>query len=166
MSLSVIYSIVLTCVYLLYLGIRIILDVLNKNSKKKDTIEINVDDESGDDQETSTIVEETDGGYRIRSDRDSVEENSDTESGSSDENQVGFDHDEEASVDLAIDDERILEEESQQDLEEYHELMSVQNQMLSVSPSYQDEYGSDEFAVLMSQPISNKNKILRNIVHL
>lgn len=166
MSLSVIYSIVLACVYLLYLGIRIILDVLNKNSKKKDTIEINVADESGEDLESSTIVEETDGGYKIRSDRDSVEENSDTESGSSDENQVDFDHDEEVSVDMAIDDERILEEESQQDMEEYHELMSVQNQMLSVSPSYQDEYGSDEFAVLMSQPISNKNKILRNIVHL
>ena len=64
------------------------------------------------------------------------------------------------------DDEELLNQESQESQAAYESLKAVQEQMDPVSPHYQDEYRSEDFAVLMAQPMSQKSRILRHYVNM
>lgn len=173
MSTTVIYWIILTGLYAAYMTVTITIDLFGKKGEKKETTEIipgdNVIDDVDDDDTSSNIVEESaDGGYQIydggvTEDLSSVEEDvsSDSDDPIDDDDVL---HEEKPVS--SMDDDAILDQESEEMFAQYERLLSIKDDMESVSPSYQDEYSSEDLAVILAQPLDSKVKILRNIVHI
>lgn len=166
MSAFAIYAFVITGLYIVYMAVVIMMDLFGKKGQKKDGAEVfNNDDMGGDnDEEQSTVVDESDEGYVIHQ---PGEQHDDDNGGSP---VVEHENDdvaqEEQPVNENLDDEAILDQESQESQAFYERVKAVQAKMDPVTPTYQDEYSSSEFAVLMAQPLSNKSKILRSLVQL
>lgn len=175
MSTYTIIVLSLTGLYMTYMLVVIALDLFGTKGKKKNDEEVfhtsdsaSDSDDSG--EEASTVVEESDDGYSMHSDSEDVEpltvvtgepaEEEDDEEPSVEESPS----EEESPVD--DDDDYALDEESEESLLDYQRAKSVQEQMQSCVPSYQDEYGSNAFAVLLSKPIRQSSKILINMVNM
>lgn len=67
---------------------------------------------------------------------------------------------------ICLDDEDILEEESEESKAAYEYLKAVQEQMEAVQPSYKEDYQGDEFALMMAQPIESSHKALLQISNI
>ena len=65
---------------------------------------------------------------------------------------------------ICLDDEDLLEEESEESKAAYESLKAIQEQMKAVQPSYEEDYQGDEFAVMMAQPMESSQKIIRHIM--
>lgn len=73
---------------------------------------------------------------------------------------------EDQSVKVSPDDEDLLEEESMESQAAYESLKAVQKQMDAVQPTYIEDCQSDDFALIMAQPINTRNRILKTIATL
>ena len=174
MSTFAIYAFVITGLYIVYMAVAILMDLFGKKGQKKDDSEVfNNSDMSGEgDEERSTVVDETDDGYAVHQLGEEPEIPSDNnadyddEQRSEEEDNVDDVEQEEQPVDTNPDDEDLLEQESQESQAAYESLKAVQARMDAVQATYQDEYRSDEFAVMMAQPMNQKNRILRQIVNI
>ncbi len=170
MNAFAIYAFVVTGLYILYMAVAILMDLFGKKDQKKDTAEeFNNSDMSGgdDDGEGGTLVDETPDGYSTR-DANAVDEGShddETDDGSSTVIEDEVEQEEQVVVD-SPEDEDLLNQESQESQAAYESLKAVQEQMDPVSPHYQDEYRSEDFAVMMAQPMSQKSRILRSFVNI
>jgi len=159
MSAFAIYAFVVTGLYIVYMAVAILMDLFGKKGQMKDSAEeFNNSDMSGgeDDSEGGTLVDETPDGYSTRSASDS-------------EDDEHYDDEVDQKEQLVVespDDEELLNQESQESQAAYESLKAVQEQMDPVSPHYQDEYRSEDFAVLMAQPMSQKSRILRHYVNM
>lgn len=175
MSAFAIYAFIVTGLYILYMGVTILMDFSGKKNQKKDGAEefnnsdMNVND---DDDEGGTLVDETPDGYSTHTAGDaagvvgSSEEVPDDDAAGGGEDSEDDVAQQEQPVDDSLDDEEILNQEMQQSQADYESLKAVQEQMESVSPQYQDQYRSEDFAVLMHQPLSTKTRILRAYVNI
>ena len=65
---------------------------------------------------------------------------------------------------ICLDDEDLLEEESEESKAAYESLKAIQEQMNAVQPSYEEDYQGDEFAVMMAQPMESSQKIIRHVM--
>lgn len=163
MSGFAIYAFVITGLYIIYIGVVILMDLFVKKDQKKDSSEeFNNSGMVDADEDSSTVVDETSDGYAVRHPGDAVEDEpveevEDEDSEVPQEEQPAYDN---------PDDEELLEQESLESQAEYESLKAVQASMDAVTPSYQDEYRSDDFAVLMAQPIKQKSRILRHFVDI
>ena len=172
MSTFAIYAFVVTGLYIVYMAVAILMDLFGKKGQKKDSSEVfnNADMEGDADEEHSTIVDETDGGYAIHHEDEEPPVPADDEVPEHEE--VADDEDgdgtvqEEQPVDTNPDDEDLLEEESLESQAAYESLKAVQEKMDSVEPFYQEELRSEEYAFMMAQPISQPSRILRQITKL
>ncbi len=172
MSTYAIYAFVVTGLYIVYMAIAIMMDLFGKKGQKKDNSEFFNNSDIGDDvqEEQSTVVDETDDGYAVHHPGDYPEIPTDDEQ----EEMQMVDPDEdpdtvdqsEQPVDANPDDEDLLEQESKESMAEYESLKAVQANMDTVQPFYQEEYNSNEFAVIMAQPIDSQSHILRKIVNI
>ena len=170
MSAFVIYAFVVTGIYIVYMSVAILMDLFGKKGQKKDTAEVfNNSDMSGDDDDSEggTLVDETPDGYSTRDanvvDIDSPDDDSDDDSSSVADDEV---EQEEQVVDDNPDDDSLLNHECKESQAYYESLKAVQDQMDPVSPHYQDEYRSSDFAAMMAQPMSQKSRILRSFVNI
>ena len=172
MGVFTIYAFVVTGLYILCMAVLILMDLFGKKGQKKDNVEeFNNSDMSGDDDsdEGGTLVDETPNGEATRSADDSgssaenivEEEESDDAEHADDEVEQ-----QEQLVDDGPDDEELLNQEMEESQAYYESLKAVQEQMDPISPHYQDEYRSEDFAVIMAQPMSQKSRILRNFVNI
>ena len=173
MSTFAIYAFVVTGLYIIYMAVAIMMDLFGKKGQKKDNSEVfNNSDMGGDvdDEERSTVVDETDDGYAVRHPDDESPSASGEELLEQEETETFVDGDGspegEQPVDTNPDDEDLLEQESMESKAAYESLKAVQEQMDAVQPTYQEEYRSEEFAFMMAQPISQSSRILRRITHL
>lgn len=170
MSAFAIYALVVTGLYLVYLAVVIPMDLFGKKSQTKDSAEEfnNSDLSGGDDSEGGTLVDETPDGYSTRSASDAddgVSPDADDDTSDDEHFDDEVDQKEELVVD-SPDDEELLNQESEESQAAYESLKAVQEQMDPVSPYYQDEYRSEDFAVMMAQPMSQKSRILRSFVNI
>lgn len=179
MSAFAIYAFTVTGLYILYMGVTILMDFSGKKNQKKDGAEefnnsdMNVNDDA---DEGGTLVDETPDGYSTRIAGDaagvaagvagSSEDVSDDDAADGGEDSEDDVAQQEQPVDDNLDDEEILNQEMQQSQADYESLKAVQEQMESVSPQYQDQFRSEDFAVLMHQPLSTKTRILRAYVNI
>lgn len=163
MSVFAIYAFVITGLYILYMAVTILLDLFGKKGQKKESVEEFNNSDMNDDEEGSSVVDETAGGYTVQQpgavtpvipvseEKEPVPEQ---------------EHDQEDSyVEEVVDDDTLLEQESRESMEAYESLKAVQAQMDAVLPSYQDEYRSDDFAVMMAQPVNHRSRILRKFAN-
>ena len=60
--------------------------------------------------------------------------------------------------------EDLLQEESEASQAEYERLVAVKKEMLSIKPSYQDEYTNDEYRASTARPLSEQSRILCKMV--
>ena len=157
MSAFAIYSFVITGLYIVSIAFLIMRDLLGKKGNKKDDVEVfnNDDIDNSIDDEHSIVVDESDDGYVIRQPGEEDLVDSD-ESG-------GVSYDDPPSYE-SPDEEDVLNQESIDMQADDDFLKSVQEQMQNTNLSYQDEYSSSDFAVILAQPISNSSKILRRII--
>ena len=164
MSTFAIYAFVVTGLYILYMAVVILLDLFGRKDQKKEGAEVIINrDMSGvaDDEDVGTYVDEVPDGYSTRSVADV----------SSDDAPVDFSGDEdvgreEQPVDVALDDEEVLHQEMEASLSAYASLKAVQEQADPAVPSFQGECPSEDFAVVLSQPMSHKSRILRHFVNV
>ena len=167
MGVFTIYAIVVTGLFLLYMTVTIALDLYGKKAQKKDETEIFNTSEDGDEEEAAHIVNETDGGYSIGQDDVEVpdfESQEDDNGGYQDDGDDGDIEQEEQEVDDNPDDDTLLQEESMSSQAQYESLKEVQNRMEAAVPVYQHQYGSDDFAFMMAQPMNKETRILRTIL--
>ena len=165
MSGFAIYAFVITGLYIVYMAVAIMMDLfMKKDQKKESTEEFNNSGMVDADEDSSTVVDETSDGYAVRHPGNADEEREDEET--EDEEPVDEEIPEEQPTFDGSDDDDFLEEESLESQAAYESLKAVQARMDSVTPVYQDEYRSDDFAVLMAQPIKQKSRILRHFVEL
>lgn len=165
MSALAIYVFVVTGLYFVYMAVVIMMDLFSKTGQKKDDSEVFDNADMGVDnaEEESTVVDESDNGYITHKPGESLGNEGavgDVSAGSNDDE----DSHDDRTVDEKVNDEDILEQESQESQAAYESLKAVQANMDAVTPVYQDEYSSSDFAVIMAQPINNKTKILRQII--
>lgn len=162
-----IYAIVVTGLYIAYMAVVLAMDTVGHKGQKKggaeefDTTGM-VD---GGAEETSTIVDETDGGFEVSSGSTARQQHPDSELSNpvDDEEEVVQ---EEQPVD-DFDDETALQQESKHSQTAYEQAVAVQTQaMVSVKPGYQDEYLSEEFSVATAQPMERELKIVRKITNI
>ena len=168
MSTFGIYAVVLSTIYFPYIVGNILWDMVGYHPAKKKEVEVydvpevgNGDDEADD---NSVMVIETENGYSVGNSPAGGDSNAANQGDSNSGN-------EESGQDAPlppddIDDDDLLEQESRESLASYESLKAIQIQMDAVTPVYQDEYSSDDFAVLMAQPLNQRTRILRNIVRL
>lgn len=174
-----IYAFVVTGLYILYMSAVIMKDLFGKKGQKKDVAEEFNTADIG--EETSTVIDETEDGFHVHqsgevvddTQQEPTEEHSE-DSGSSVSHQepakasVSVDSfvqdDQEQPVDENPDDETLLEEESEASQAEYERLIAVKKEMLSIKPSYQDEYLNEEYRVSTAKPLSEQSRILCNMV--
>lgn len=159
-----IYAFVVTVLYIGYMAVVITMDTVGRKGQKKDGPEEfdtagMVDDVV---EETSTVVNETDGGFEVgigstaRQHRQDLEYSDDTDDDVEQEEQPVDD----------LDDETVLLQESKQSQTAYEQVVAIQSQgMVSVKPDYQDEYLSEEFSVTTAQPMERELKIVRKITN-
>ena len=175
MSTFAIYAFVITGLYIAYMAVAIIMDLFGKKGQLKDSTEvINNDDMVRDsDEERSTIVDETDDGYAVHHSGDVLPSPSPSpsdEEKATTEKPVSSDEEEpsplEQPVDPNSDDDALLEQESLDSVAEYERAKSVQLQMGAVQPGYQEEYRSEDFAVVMALPINKRSRILKRITSI
>ena len=157
MSGFAIYAFVITGLYIVYMAVAIMMDLFGKKSQKKDDSEEFHNTDMGDgDEDSSTVVEETSDGYSVRQPGEPVDTPSDDE----EEELVDDVKQEEQPVDDNPDDEELLEQESLESQAAYESLKAVQAQMDTVAPFYQDEYRSEDFAIVQAQPLNKRSRIL------
>ncbi len=170
MSVFAIYAFVVTGLYIVYMAVAILMDLFGKKGQKKDGAEeFNNSDLSGgvDDSEGGTLVDETPDGYTTR---DAIEADDDSHADDTGDESSTVVDDEVEQVEQVVvdspDDEDLLNQESQESQAAYESLKAVQEKMDPVSPHYQDEYRSEDFAVMLAQPMSQKSRILRSFVNI
>ena len=162
MSGFTIYAFSVTGLYIVYMAVTIMMDLfVKKDQKKESTEEFNNSGMIDADDDVSTVVDETSDGYSVH--RFGEPETEHQEELSDD---VEVPEDDELVVEDVDDEDDLLEMESLESQAAYESLKAVQATMDSVSPSYQDEYRSEDFAALMAQPIKHKSRILRHFVEL
>ena len=176
-----IYAFVVTGLYILYMSAVIMKDLFGKKGQKKDAAEEFNTADIG--EESSTVIDETEDGFHVhQSDeaaddagQESAEEEHLEDNGSSASQQAGArevsissgsatQEDQEQPVDENPDDETLLEEESEASQAEYERVIAVKKDMLSIKPSYQDEYMNEEYRVSTAKPLSEQSRILCNMV--
>lgn len=162
MSAFVIYCIVITGLYLIYMTVVITMDLFGKKGQKKDDLEVfNTSDEESPETQP-TAVKETEDGYSLLpaggqpSDDGSIVINGDEEGDTDDE-------DEEEPV-TDPDDDSDLEEEALESMTAYESLKDMSNNFDVVYPFFQEEHDNSTFSFLLAQPINKESKILRQIV--
>ncbi len=162
MSAFVIYCIVITGLYLIYMTVIITMDLFGKKGQKKDDLEVfNTSDEESPETQP-TAVTETEGGYSLLpadgqpSDDGSIVINGDEEGDTDDE-------DEEEPV-TDPDDDSDLEEEALESMTAYESLKDLSNNFDVVYPFFQEEHDNSTFSFLLAQPLNKESKILRQIV--
>ena len=178
MGTFMIYAIVVTILYLLYMTVTIAVDLYGKKGQRKDDSELIIaSEDGGDDEETAHVVSETDGGYAIGQDNleppveghDLEEEGTDTgnvdESGEP-ENEEDEEEVEQAEQPVEDDpDDTLLFEESLAEQTTYENMMREMNERLEPTvPSFQHQYTSEEFAFIIAQPMNKATKIMRTIL--
>ena len=181
MGVFAIYAFVVTGLYILYMSAVIMKDLFGKKGQKKDVSEEFNTADIG--EESSTVIDETEDGFHVHQSGEVADdtqqepaeaEYSDDGSSSAShlaaakEDTVSADsspqEDQEQPVDENPDDETLLEEESEASLAEYERLIAVKKEMLSIKPSYQDEYMNEEYRVSTAKPLSEQSRILCNMV--
>ena len=189
MSVFAIYAFVITGLYIVYMSVVICLDLFGKKGQEKDGSEEIVTDGIVDGEDESTLVSEVDGGYSVsRTDESSDDMSSSSESGPTvaddghDEPESAVDRgtsvetDESAQDGFVPDDSDNPNPMTDEDIigmesgdlasdEEYERILAVQDQLEEVVPNYQDDYPSEDFALVMAQPISHKSRVLRKYVN-
>ena len=165
----------------MYMGVVISLDLLGKKSRKKDSAEeYNTTDLGDDGEESSTVIDETEDGFMIHQDNMDDEEVEhpyerpvDAELEATAEPQTNDSPDveveqQEQPVEDDTDDEELLAQESQQlSPDVYKRVKDEQEEKMGgFSPVYQAQYGSDAFAVILSQPIDQENRIMHNLMEV
>ena len=178
MSTFFIYFLAVTLLFVIYMGVIISMDLLGGKGRKSDESETFSTDDVVD--EEPAVIDETDDdkGYSISrgvSADDTVEDSGDVSEGSDVSLSVVDEGDESPSQDdsdtgeapsLDEDDDSYLEEESESSRAYYERLKLLRDQMTSISPVIQDDYSSDDFAVIMSQPLGHGSRILRKIINM
>ena len=176
-----IYAFVVTGLYILYMSAVIMKDLFGKKGQKKDAAEeFNIADIG---EESSTVIDETEDGFHVHQSgeaaadagQEPAEEEHPEDNGSSASQQAGArevsissgsatQEDQEQPVDDNPDDETLLQEESEASQAEYERLVAVKKEMLSIKPSYQDEYTNDEYRASTARPLSEQSRILCKMV--
>jgi len=165
----VIYAFTITGLYIIYMSVVFILDLFRKTGRKEEVAEeIISSDLAGDEEDDSAVVDESPDGYSVRQGGDSVaavpEEEPAAPVAGDDEEVPEERYEEEQPVADDPDDEELLEQESLDSRAAYDSLKAVQARMDGIRPSYQEELRSDEFAVMMAQPMTHKSRMLRHFV--
>lgn len=155
-----IYAFVVTGIYIVYLSVVIMMDLFGKKGQKKSDVETFDTADIVSDEESPTVIVETEDGYSSHRPDELLPEGAQDEGYSDDDEQCREEQELPETIDQ--DDETLLENESEESTAEY--MRVLQAQMESAVPSYQDEYVGDDFAVMLAQPMGHKNRILRTIV--
>lgn len=168
MSAFAIYAYVITGLYVISMAVIMLMDLFMKKDRKEDfSEEFNNSGMVDADDDSSSVVDETSDGYSVRHAGEPDDNIPDTEEEVEEDDEEPSEVVEEELVpEESADEDDILEQESLESLAEYESLKAVQAQMDAVTPSYQGECRSDDFAVLMAQPIKKKSRILRNFVDI
>lgn len=166
MGVFTIYFIVMTGLYLVYMTVVITMDLFGKKVQNKNDIEeFNTSDDKDEVDETAHFVNETDGGYSIgQDDNDSSgDEMPDNQAEVSSLVDPAVTQTEE-QIDNSPTDEDLLQEEMMESQADYERVKSVQDKMTSVTPFYQEQYTSEDFAFTLAQPMDKATKIFKQIV--
>ena len=164
-----IYAMVVTGLYILYMGVTIAFDLHGKkDNKKEDVEEFNTTDAG---EEKSTVIDETEEGFVVRNADDNTQgdldnsNSSDSASAHHQQMQQGDDDDvaqEEQPVEDNPADEDLLNQESEASVHQFEELKdTVQEKMIMARPKYQQEYNSKEFQIASSQPMDKPMQMFR-----
>ena len=166
MSTFTIYAFVVTGVYILYIGTMIVIDLFKKKGVKKDDAEVFSTADMNDDQpEQSTVIDETDDGFRIHQQNQDQSEAEKSQTAK----KVPLTAEkpsEEHQPQEPLDDDAILAEEGMQSQAYYNSLKEVQRQMDSVIPTYQKPLRSDVMAAEMSKRIDKQTQIYHEIINI
>ena len=72
----------------------------------------------------------------------------------------------EQPVDDNAEDDAVLEDESESSMSAYERAKAVQRECMATAPmTYQEQYNSEAFAVKMSQPIRDEERLLINVLN-
>ena len=163
-----IYAMVVTGLYILYMGVTIAFDLHGKKDKKKEDVEEFNTADAG--EEKSTVIDETEEGFVVRNADDDTQgdlDNSNSPDSASAHQQMeqGDDDDvaqEEQPVEDYPADEELLNQESEASVHQFEELKdTVQEKMIMARPKYQQEYNSKEFHIASSQPMDKPMQMFR-----
>ena len=162
MSAFVIYCIVITGLYLIYMTVVITMDLFGKKGQKKDDLEVfNTSDEESPETQP-TAVTETEDGYSLQpADGQPSEDGGIVING---DEEVDPDEDEEEEPVTDPDDDSDLEEEALESMTAYESLKDLSNNFDVVYPFFQEEHDNSTFSFLLAQPLNKESKILRQIV--
>lgn len=165
-----IYAMVVTGLYILYMGVTIAFDLHGKKDKKKEDVEEFNTADAG--EEKSTVIDETAEGFVVRNGDDDTQgdlDNSDSSDNAAQSQQMqqGDDDDvaqEEQPVEDNPDDEDLLYQESEASVHQFEELKeSVQEKMIVALPKYQEEFDSREYHIASSQPMDKPMQMYRTM---
>ena len=168
MSGFAIFAFILTGIYIVYMSVVIMMDLFGKKSQKQDSSEeFNnsdmVDMVSGDD-DSSTVVDETSDGYSVHQPGVSSVASSSDEGDDDETSDDGEPLDEQSLSDGTLEEEYPDDDDTLDSQVYFESLRDARAQMDTVVPSYQDEYGSEDFAIVQSQPLNKRSRILRHFV--
>ena len=161
-----------TGVYILYIATVMMLDLFHKKDKKKDGAEeFDTTDMNGGDEDKPAVIDETEDGFALHHNNEIDEQGGSQAGGNgntagiqeSDEPEV---EQEEQPVEENPNDETILEDESESSMSAYERAKAVQRKCMATAPmTYQEQYNSEAFAVKMSQPIRDEERLLITILN-
>ena len=165
-----IYAFAVTGVYILYIAVVMMHDLFHKKGKKEDGAEeFDTADMNGGDEDKPAVIDETVDGFALHHNNKVEEEQSGSESDNTADSQ---DSDEpeveqtEQPVDDNAEDDAVLEDESESSMSAYERAKAVQRECMATAPmTYQEQYNSEAFAVKMSQPIRDEERLLINVLN-
>ena len=165
-----IYAFAVTGVYVLYIAVVMMHDLFHKKGKKEDGAEeFDTADMNGGDEDKPAVIDETEDGFALHNNKveeelsGSVSDSTAADSLDSDEPEV---EQTEQPVDENPDDDAVLEDESERSMSAYERAKEVQRERMATAPmTYQEQYNSEAFAVKMSQPIRDEERLLINVLN-
>ena len=165
-----IHAFAVTGVYILYIAGVMMHDLFHKKGKKEDGAEeFDTAGMSGGDEDKPAVIDETEDGFALHHNNKVEEEQSGSESDNTADSQ---DSDEpeveqtEQPVDDNAEDDAVLEDESESSMSAYERAKAVQRECMATAPmTYQEQYNSEAFAVKMSQPIRDEERLLINVLN-
>ena len=144
------------------------LDLFSKKEQKRDeTEEFCIADMGVADEDKPAVIDETEDGFSLRHSKVEIEQSVSTHTTASelesDEPEV---EQKEQPIEDNPDDESVLEDESADSMTAYERAKAVQRECMASSPvTYQEQYSSEAFAVKMSQPIRDEERLLINVLN-
>lgn len=172
-----IYFLVVTGIYIAYYTVIITLDLYGKKGVKKDDAEIIAVD--GKVEDTSVAVRELSGGgysyepvvpHSDTSEEEPVTVPPDSSAGGSSPGDSAGSGDHSDDSDDADDNDELYGEESPEDTSSYYDMLCEikenAEELSAIIPEVEEEFGSDEYIRIISQPRSKQTKIFNQLLEL